>query len=208
MVDSITNSLNDVTKIELTGETDPFVIYRGTHPEPGPEGYPWEKSQGELLQNRISVFSGLNRHSEPEQDWCEHYVLEGTNYKKLCDLMFFFDFGMDHFPDSTNQERTLNSNNPEKVLQRRVATQKFLKHFSNAPFSILSLTSDHLIFISDAENSNASDKKILAEAAWNHNNIYYPRPRMITTAESQYSLKQVQRLAMDHSVFSIGWDDA
>ena len=207
MVDRIKGCLNDITKIELTGDTEPFQIFRGTHPEPGPEGYPWESSHNELLDNRISVFSGVNRYTAPEQEWCEHYVLEDTDYNKLCDLLMFFDFGMDHYIDpSTNQ--LLNSNDPDKMRQRRSAARKFLNHFRDAPISILSLTSDHLIFASKSMDSRPEEKKILAQAAWNHNNIYYPRPRNICGPGSQYTLEQAQQLAMEHSVFSLGWDDA
>jgi len=207
MVERIKKSLDNIIKIELTGNKNPFVVYKGTHPDPGSEGYPWERSQEELLENRISVFSGLNRSADPKQKWREHYLLEDTNHEKLCDLMQFFDFGMDHFKEPSSG-RLLNSNQEKKVAQRREAAQKFLRHFRQTRISILSLTSDHLIFAVSVDESKSAELQFLADAAWNHNNIYYPRPRNITSTNQQYSQGQAQQLAADYSVFSIGWDDA
>lgn len=207
MKERITDLLEDVIKIELTGEKEPFLIFRGTHPDPGESGYPWEDSQEELLENRLSVFPGLNRYTDPERDWCEHYVLENTTYEKVCDLMLFFDFGMDHFLDPINGN-LLNSNEPGKMRQRREAAAKFLVLFKRDPISILSLTSDHIIFASKSMADRPEEKSFLAEASWNHNKAYYPRPRNLMLEDDRYSVDRLKQLAKDHSVFSIGWDDA
>lgn len=207
MVERIKGLLDDVIKIELTGDTEPFLIFKGTHPEPGPDGYPWEDSQAEFLDRSISVFPGLNRYADPEQDWCEHYVLEDTTYEKVCDLLNFFDFGLDSFQDP-HTRKFLNSNETFKMDQRRKGAVKFLLHFRKDPISVLSLTSDHLIFASKSMADRPEEKAFLAEASWNHNKIYYPRPRNLMLEDDTYSVDRIKQLARDHSVFTIGWDDA
>ncbi len=204
-VEDIKDLFEGLTKIELTADSGTFVIHRGRHPEPGPDGYPWESSANRLIDNRVSVFEGQNTLSNPS-DFFDHYVLEDTDYDKVCDLLLFFDFGTDRYRDSDSGTE-FNSNSPEKIDQRRSAAAKLLIHFKNTPISICSITSSRVIFMMDRESSKPEDRARLGEAVWHHNNIYYPRPRLMTNAEELYSSDRYRELAVEHGLFIVGWDD-